>query len=135
MTDSEDMSLVVTDRRTGRPVAIPISSIPPEIRPDNWFDNAYWRHRPDRGDLEPMIQALYSQDFLGPRSIQVLAQYIVDYACHIAVAAYIFGGGPESLEFNVECIKKLRELKASAKHKRDIREMIRVGMNYALDPF
>jgi len=128
-------SLIVRDRRTGKPVTIPISSIPAEIRPDNWFENGYWRYRPDKEDLEPLIQALFSQDFLGPRSIEVLAQYIVDYACHIAVAAYIFGGGPETLEFNVECIKKLRELREKAQDKRDIREMIRVGMDYALDPF
>lgn len=131
----DSRSLIVTDRITGKPVAIPISSIPPEIRPDVWFENPDWRFRPDRGDLEPMIRALFSQDFLGPRSIQVLAEYIVDYACHIAVAVYVFGGGKDSLEFNGECIRKLRELKASAKDKRDIREMIRVGMDYALDPF
>ena len=47
--------MIVRDRRTGRPVAIPISKIPEEIRPDNWFENAYWRHRPDGEDLEPLI--------------------------------------------------------------------------------
>lgn len=131
----DSRSLIVRDRRTGQPVAIPISSIPAEIRPDNWFENPDWRHRPDRGDLEPMVRALFSQDFLGPRSIQALAQYIVDYACHIAVAAYLFGGGEGSLEFNVECIRKLRALQAAARDKRNIKEMIRVGMDYALDPF
>jgi len=131
----DSRSLIVRDLRTGKPVAIPISSIPAEIRPDKWFENAYWRHRPDKEDLEPLIRALYTSDFLEPRSIQVLAQYVVDYACHIAVAAYLFGGGHKTLEFNAECIRKLRELKASAKEKRDIREMIRVGMDYALDAF
>ncbi len=106
-----------------------------EIQPDHWFENAYWMNRPDKEDLKPLINALYTQDFLGPRSIRVLAQYIVDYACHIAVMAYLFGGGRETLEFNAECLKALRFMASEARTKRDIRNMINKGMDYALDPF
>jgi len=132
---ASDKVLIVRDRHTSKPISIPTSSIPPEIQPDNWFSNPDWRWRPDRGDLEPLIRKLFARESLGPQTIQKLAQYIVDYACHIAVAAYIFGGGHETLEFNAECVKKLRAIRDRAKTKKDIREMIHVGMDYALDPF
>lgn len=126
--------LIVRDRATGRAITIPTNSIPGEISPDNWFENPCWQYRPDREDLEPLILAYLSKDFLGPRGIQQLAQYIVDYACHIACIGYIFA--PEKLAYrlNVDCIRKLRALRAKAKTLEDLREMIRVGMDYALDP-
>ena len=123
--------LWVRDKQTGEPVPIPTSSIPKEIRPDNWFENWYWRYRPDKEDLEPLIRALYDDYPLNEEGIKKLAQYLVDYACHVAVASYIFFG---ELDYNVPCIKKLRELRDGATSKDDIREMIRVGMDYALDP-
>ena len=43
------------DRWTGKSVPIPVSSIPEEIRPDNWFENPYWRHRPDGEDLDGLV--------------------------------------------------------------------------------
>ena len=124
--------LIVRDRKSGRPVAIPISSIPEEIRPENWFENAYWRYRSDGEDLEPMIQALYDGSPLSEESIRKLSQYIFDYACHISVMGYLFGGVQE---YNIECIRKLREIKKEAKSKEDVKTMIRLGMEYALDPF
>ena len=127
--------LIVKDRKTGRPMEIPTSSIPKEIRPDNWFENAYWMSRTDRNVLEPLIRALYEERNLASVEIQILAQYIIDYACHIAVMAYLFGGGQETLEFNAECIKTLRFMACKARTKRDIRNMINKGMEYALDPF
>lgn len=128
-------TIVVRDRRTGRPVQIPVSFIPEAIRPDNWFENPYWRYRPDGEDLEPLIQALFADAPLELEQIKKLAQYILDYACHIATAAYIFGGGRESVEYNSEAVARLRALARMATTKEHIREMIRVGMEYALDPF
>ena len=128
------MFLIVRDRRTGRPVTIPTSMIPEEIRPDNWFENPDWRYRSDRNILEPLICGYLEKNKLAPYEVRFVAQYLVDYACHIAVAAYIFGGGDETLEFNVECINRLRALAKSASTREDIGVMIRVGMEYALDP-
>lgn len=47
--------LIVRDGHTGKPIPIPTSNIPAEIPPDNWFENGYWRYRPDKGILEPII--------------------------------------------------------------------------------
>lgn len=132
---TQDKFLVVQNRKTGKPVSIPTSSIPEEIRPDNWYENPFWRYTTMRRILDPLINALYTDTPLLVNEIQCLAQYMVDYACHIAVGVYLFGGGKESIALNVECIKKLRTLMKGASTKDDIREMIRVGMDYALDPF
>ena len=126
--------LIVRDRRTGRPVTIPTNSIPAEIRPDNWFDNPDWRYRSDRNVLEPLISRYLEKKELAPYEVKFVAQYIVDYACHIAVATYIFGGGAASMAFNDECIKRLRALAKMASSRDDIGVMIRVGMEYAMDP-
>ena len=126
--------LIVRDRKTGEPVTIPETAIPKEIRPDRWFENGYWRYRPDREILEPLILRYLEKDTLASYEVRGVARYIVDYACHIAVAAYIFGGGEETLEFNTECIRRLRALAKGASTREDIGEMIRVGMDYALDP-
>jgi len=131
---TQDKFLVVRDIRTNKPVSIPTSSIPLEIRPDNWYENPHWRYNPMKRILEPLINALYSNIPLAAHEIQYLAQYITDYACHIAVGVHLFGG-KDTTAFNVECIKKLRILKEGASTKDDIREMIRVGMDYAMDPF
>ena len=128
------MFLIVRDRRTGRPVTIPTSMIPEEIRPDKWFENPDWRYRSDRNILEPLISRFLKREELASYEVRAVAQYLVDYACHIAVAAYIFGGGDETLEFNVECITRLRALAKTASTRDDIGVMIRVGMEYAMDP-
>jgi len=125
--------LIVRDR-SGQPVHIPISSIPEEIRPDNWFENPDWRHRPDSGELEPLVRAFFSDEPLDQEAIAKLAQYIVDYAAFIAVGTYIFSGG-RGVEYNAEVLKRLRELRGRATSKENIREMIDVGMDYALDFF
>ena len=126
--------LIVRNRKTGEPVMIHETAIPKEIRPSKWFENGYWRYRPDKKVLEPIISRYLKARALASYEARAVAQYIVDYACHIAVAAYIFGGGDETLEFNTECISKLRALARGASSREDIGEMIRVGMDYALDP-
>jgi len=120
--------------RAGNPVYIPISSIPEAIQPDNWFENPDWRYRPDRGDLEPLVRALFKDEPLNQKSIAKLAQYIVDYAASIAVGTYILSGGG-GVEYNAEVLKRLRELRGRATSRENVREMIVVGMDYALDFF
>jgi len=130
---SQDKFLIVRDLTTGRPIAIPTSIIPEEIRPSEWFENPYWMYRPDRGILEPLMKAYLKHEDLLPHDVKFLARYMVDYACHIAVMGYLFAGGPETLPFNLECIRKLREIESRAKTRADLNEMINVGMDYELD--
>jgi len=111
---------------------IPIEDIPEAIRPDNWFENPDWRYRIDRGDLQPMMETLFSGGSLSEESIKRLAQYIIDYAASVATATYIYSDG-KILEYNAECLRRLREI--DAKTEEDIHEMINIGMDYALDFF
>jgi len=126
--------LIMRNRRTGLPVHVRTDSIPVEIRPDKWFENPDWRYRTDRGDLEPLVRALFSEELLSKEQIKELAQYIVDYAGNLAAAVYLFGG-KEALDFNAECMRRLREIRDLASTKDDVREMISVGIDYALDFF
>ena len=125
---------LIVRNRAGNPIYIPISSIPEAIRPDNWFENPDWRYRPDRGDLEPLVKALFKDEPLDQEAIAKLAQYIVDYAASIAVGTYIFSGGG-GVEYNAEIIRRLKELRDGATSRENITEMIDVGMDYALDFF
>ena len=125
--------LTVRDRRTGQPISIPISSIPREIHPSKWCENAYWMWSPARPILEPLIKKYLDHRLLTSDEVRILADYMVDYACHIAVMGYLFGGGESTLEYNLECIRKLREIQPRAHTRPDLNEMINVGMDYALD--
>jgi len=84
-------AIVVRDR-AGNPVQIPVSSIPAEIRPDNWFENAYWMHRPDGDRFRPIIGKLLEKQTLTQEEVKTLAQYTMDFAAHTAVAYYLFSG-------------------------------------------
>ena len=126
--------LVVRDRKTGKKVTIATSSIPREIQPDEWFENGYWRYRPDKGILEPVMKDYLEGKELSPYEVRCLASYIVDYACHIAVMGYLFAPDNEGYRFNVECIRRLRDLAEKAFTRDDICEMILAGRDYALDP-
>lgn len=131
--------LIVRDRKTGQPIPIPKEAIPMELHPDNWFENAYWRQREDQGELGPLIRKLYSDKTLTAREVKKLAQYIVDYAAHIAIAAWIFTDTQKEKDavfrLNVEALSKLRTKEDEAETEEDIREMIQIGMEYAIDPF
>jgi len=130
---SEPGFLIVRDRKTGRSKPIPISSIPREIHPSKWRENAYWMHSPDRPILEPLVRKYLEGRDLTYDEVKILANYFVDYACHIAVMGYLFGSGAFTLEYNLECIRKLRGIQARAHMRADLNEMINVGMDYALD--
>ena len=126
--------LIVRDRRTGKPVTIATSSIPRSIRPDTWYENAYWMYHDSRLVLEPLIRRYLENEEFESHEVQYLAQYFLDYACHIAVMSYLFGGGEETVQHNAEVIAKLRDLKKGARTRRDLVMMIHVARDYALDP-
>lgn len=130
------MSLIVRDRETGKPVAVPISSIPEEIRPDNWYENPQWQY--SRALLSEEVAEFFkdSKAEIHEQSARRLAQYIYDYAANIAVAGWLFGDNKqEYLEFMRPCLQQLRTLKEKAQTKRDILDMIHISMDYAVDPF
>jgi len=126
--------LIVRLPRSKAFVYYPTSTIPEEICPENWYDNPYWLHNPDLKDVRPLIEDYLRNQDIPLEGVRRLANYFVDYACHIAIAAYIFGGGEATLVFNVDVIKRLRALARSASTLEDLRTMIDVGMEYALDP-
>ena len=134
MNSTSEKHLIVRDRVTGLPVAIPTSSIPVEIRPSTWYENAYWMHCSDRAWLEPIIMKYLKDRDLNPDEVRELARYLVDFACHIAVMGYIFWPESDAYAFNVECIRRLRLLQERASTREDVAAMIRIGRHYALDP-
>lgn len=128
--------LILRDRRTGQPVEVSISMIPKELWPETWYDNAYWMYsraltREEIGDFFKDVKAEISEDLA-----QKLAKYIYDYAANCAVAAWLFSDDRESyLEYMRPCLQKLAALKAKARTKHDVMEMVHVALDYAVDPF
>lgn len=119
----------------GRPVDIPISSIPEDIKPDNFYQNSYWMHRPDGEELKELVMGYLNKRDLTHAEVQALAQYIYDYNGNIAVASYLLSGRDKGiLEFQVEVMGKLREVLKMASERKHINEMINIGRDYGNDP-
>lgn len=125
-------TIIVRDRATGRPVHVPVSSVPEAIRPDNWFENAYWMYRPDSDELKPIIQKLLGEDALSRDETARLAQYIVDYAAHIAVTVWLFSGG-QSVDYYVELMRRLRQMRGTATKRKHVMRMLQLGLENSLD--
>ena len=125
-------TIIVRDRATGMPVHVPVSSVPEAIRPDNWFENAYWMHRPDSADLKPIIQKLLGEDALSRDEAARLAQYIVDYAAHIAVTVWLFSGG-QSVDYYVGLVRRLRQMRGTATKRKHVMRMLQLGLENSLD--
>jgi len=125
-------TIIVRERATGRPVHVPISSVPESIRPDNWYDNAYWMHRPDSGELKPIVEKLLGEDPLSRDEAARLAQYMVDYAAHIAVTVWLFSGG-QSVDYYVELMRRLRQMRDTATKRRHVMRMLQLGLEQGLD--
>ena len=125
-------TIIVRDRATGKPVHVPVSSVPESIRPDNWFENAYWMHRPDSADLKPIIQKLLDNKPLKKEEVEKLAQYIVDYAAHIAVTVWLFSGG-QSVDYYVELMRRLRQMRGTATKRKHVMRMLQLGLENSLD--
>jgi len=125
-------TIIVRDRTTGKPVHIPVSSVPEAIRPDNWFENAYWMHRPDVDDLKPIIQKLLGEDPLSREEVTRLAQYVVDYAAHIAVTVWLFSGG-QGVDYYSELMRRLRQMRGTATKRKHVMRMLQLGLDNGLD--
>jgi len=125
-------SIIVRDRATGRPVHVPVSSVPEAIRPDNWYDNAYWMHRPDGAELKPIVEKLLGEDPLSRDEAARLAQYMVDYAAHIAVTVWLFSGG-QSVDYYGELIRRLRQMRDTATKRKHVMRMLQLGLEQGLD--
>jgi len=125
-------NIVVRERVTGRPVHVPVSSVPEAIRPDNWFENAYWMHRPDSAELKPIVEKLLGEDALSRDEVTRLAQYIVDYAAHIAVTVWLFSGGG-NVDYYSELVRRLRQMRDTATERRHVMRMLQLGLEQGLD--
>jgi len=125
-------TIVVRDRVTGNPVHVPVSSVPMAIRPDNWFENPDWMHRPDSAELKPIVEKLLGEDALSREEVARLAQYIVDYAAHIAVTVWLFSGG-QNVDYYRELIRRLRQMRGTATRRRHVMRMLQLGLEQGLD--
>ena len=126
--------LIVRNKYTGEPMAVPTSEIPQEVWPENWYDQPYWLHNPELQYLRPLMDDYLHNRELNPSQVKILATYFLDYACHIVIMGFLFGGGQEHVDLCLPYIRRLRALKEFAKTMEDLRTMIDVGMEYALDP-
>ena len=125
-------TIVVRDRATGRPAHVPVSSVPESIRPDNWFKNAYWMHRPDSAEFKPIIQKLLDDKPLTKEDVRKLAQYIVDYAAHIAVTVWLFSGG-RNIDYYSGLVGRLRQMRDTATRRKHVMRMLQLGLEHSLD--
>ena len=125
------MTIIVRDR-AGNPVQIHVSSIPEEIRPDSWYENPDWRHRPDRAAFEPVIQKLLTEQPMTREEVTRMAQYVVDYAAHIAVAVYLFSG-TQHTDYYGGLIRRLRQMRDTATRRKHVMKMMQLCLDNSLD--
>jgi len=124
--------VIIVRDRAGNPAEIPVSSIPEEIRPDTWYMNPDWRHRPDRAAFEPIVQKLLSEQPMTREEVARMAQYVVDYAAHIAVAVYLFSGS-QHIDYYGSLIRRLRQMRDTATRRRHVMRMLQLGLDQGLD--
>jgi len=61
-----------------------------------------------------------------------LAQYVVDYAAHIAVTVWLFSGG-RNIDYYVDLIRRLRQMRGTATRRKHIMRMLQLGLEQGLD--
>jgi hypothetical protein len=128
--------LIVRDRRTGQPITIPLSTIPKELWPDNWYENAYWMYSRALCREEVAKFFEHSQKEIPEALAEKLAQYIYDYVANIAVAGWLFAENrDEYLEFMRPCLQKLSAKKNKSRTRKDVMDMVHIALEYAVDPF
>jgi len=127
-----EKTIIVRDRATGKPVHVAVSSLPESIRPDNWYENAYWMHRPDCEEFKPIIQKLLDDKPITEGEVNKLAQYVVDYAAHIAVAVWLFSGG-QYLDYYGGLVRRLRRMRNRATRRKHVMRMLQLGLEQGLD--
>jgi hypothetical protein len=121
---------------SGALVRIPVGAIPKLFWPETWYENPYWQYS---GALSREDVAEFFSD--SKQEIRLdfahkLATYVLDYVQNMAAVVWLMNPDKEGyLETMKPCIEKLSELKAKAKCRKDIMEMIHVCLDYAMDPF
>jgi hypothetical protein len=128
--------VVMRDVRTGQPVRIPVGAIPKVFWPETWYENPYWLYSGalSRADVAEFFSD--SKQEIRADFAHRLATYILDYVQNTAAVVWLMNPDKEGyLETMKPCIEKLSELKAKAKNRADIMEMIHVCLDYAMDPF
>jgi hypothetical protein len=119
----------------GIPVLVPLESIPKELWPDTWFENAYWRFNGALSLID--VKELYGQEPVSEEFIQKVAQYIFDFAANCAVCAWLFDDAAHRqgyLEHVRPLLQQLSALKQTARNREDVHGMLDIAAAYALDP-
>lgn len=138
---SADPGIVYLRDSAGNPVGINTHDFPEFMRPDLWFDNAYWRHSQMLSESEVAAYLAFalrrSKDPLSLFTIRRFALYIETWAKHMAMAAWIFLP-PEKREGYANSMRPfLEELvtkRRAAKSMVDLETMISLSVDRGFDP-
>jgi len=128
--------VVMRNRRTGLPVRIPVGAIPKIFWPETWYENPYWMYS---GALSREDIAEFFED--PKREIHAdfahkLATYILNFVQNMAAISWLMTPDKKGyLDYMRPCIEKLSALKAKAKCRKDVMDMVHVCLEYAMDPF
>lgn len=133
-------SLIVRDRMTGQPIAIPITDIPEDLHPLVWFKDgqASWQH--NQFVTKRIVLAYLKREDLTEKELKRLATYIVSYTQHIAIMVWVFNSNRternETYQMNSQMIRTLKEIHAREPFIMEyVTEMIGACMEMAVDPF
>ena len=127
--------VVMRNINTGQPVRIPVGVIPKIFWPETWYENPYWMYSGalSRADVAEFFQ---DQREIRPDFAHRLATYILDFVQNTAAAVWLMNTDKEGyLKHMRPCVEKLLGLKARARCRKDVKDMIDVCLDYAIDPF
>ena len=133
---SQGPAYVVMRDKTGRPIRIPVGAIPKIFWPETWYENPYWMYSGalNRADIAEFFKEQHQEircDFA-----HKLATYILDYVQNMAAIVWLMNPDKDGyLERMRPCVEKLSALKARAKSRKDIMDMIHMCLEYTMDPF
>jgi len=133
---SKAPAYVIMRDTSGRLIRIPVGIIPKIFWPDTWYENPYWQYSGalTRADIHEFFSE--SEKEIRVDFAHKLATYILDYVRNICAVVWLMNPNRDAyLEQMTPCIMKLSELKAKAKCRKDVMEMIQVCLEYAIDPF
>jgi len=134
-------------KRPSRPIVVrvgnklfPITDIPKSLWPDTWYDNPYWKGRPDSQRLGTIIRKYSKDSRLQPLNIfdiKFFAQYMVDYAGLVSSMAYLRSDRRDKtfiVQQNSVLMYKLKELFKVAMTADDIQKMVDLCKECGVDP-
>jgi len=133
---SKGPAYVVMRDASGALVRIPVGVIPKIFWPETWYEDPYWMYS---GALSREDVAEFFED--PKREIHAdfahkLATYILDYVRNTCAVVWLLNPDRDAyLERMNPCVMKLSELKAKAKCRKDVMDMIHVCLEFAMDPF